>query len=131
MVEEKVVVEEKEIVEKQDLISKDEKASDYNKRFKSKVLDKLKNIKAKSKEFKGINLTLIIIAVILVTCFIVFSSMRYNESNLVWDLTRINEDVVTFAETSINDVLIDLGFTLAIILIGYSVLGSIKASMII
>ena len=60
----------------------------------------------------GVAVTIVIsIIVLVVVGLIVFSSMKYNGSNFVWDLTRINEDVGVFAETSINDVLLDFGFT--------------------
>ena len=117
---EKVNLEKEENIEKNNENKKD-----------VKVLDKIKNILKKYKNFEGVNLKLRIFLVFLITSLIVFLSMAYNESNLVWDITRINEDVGVFSETSINDVLIDFGFTLSIILIVYGIIGNIKISMII
>ena len=130
----KEVVEEKEKnEEKKELIVTEstEKSSNEKKKIGTKILDKLKSFKLKFKEFEGVNFPVRIFLVIAIVCFIVFGSMIYNNSNIIWDFSRINEAKGNFAETSVNDVLIDLAFTLAIILIGYSVLGSIKASMII
>ena len=113
------------------ILKKEKKTNEKDEKSKCKILDNLKKLKEKYKEFKGVNLIVISIIVLVVVGMIVFSSMKYNGSNLLWDLSRVNEDVGTFAETSINDVLLDFGFTLAIILIGYSLFGSIKISMVI
>ena len=132
MVEEKV--KEEKALEKsaeKSILKKEKKTNEKDEKSKCKILDNLKKLKEKYKEFKGVNLIVISIIVLVVVGMIVFSSMKYNGSNLVWDLSRVNEDVGTFAETSINDVLLDFGFTLAIILIGYSLFGSIKISMVI
>jgi hypothetical protein len=136
--EEKIMVEEKVKEEKaleksaeKSILKKEKKTNEKDEKSKCKILDNFKKLKEKYKEFKGVNLIVISIIVLVVVGMIVFSSMKYNGSNLVWDLSRINEDVGTFAETSINDVLLDFGFTLAIILIGYSLFGSIKISMVI
>ena len=103
---------------------------DVFKNKNKKILDKIKTTLEKYKNFNGINLMWRVIILIIVTVLIVALSMVYNGSNIVWDITRINEDVGIFAETSINDILIDFGFTLSIILIGYSLIGSLKISMI-
>ena len=103
---------------------------DVFKNKNKKILDKIKTALEKYKNFNGINLMWRVIILIIVTVLIVALSMVYNGSNIVWDITRINEDVGIFAETSINDILIDFGFTLSIILIGYSLIGSLKISMI-
>ena len=120
-----------EISEEKTILKEEKNSKEKDKKVKSKILDNIKKLKEKYKEFKGVNLIIISIIVLVVGGIIVFSSMKYNGSNFVWDLTRINEDVGVFAETSINDVLLDLGFTFSLILIGYSLFGNIKASMII
>ena len=97
----------------------------------NKFVCKVKDFLEKYKKFDGISLKFRILVLVIVTFLIVFLSMNYNGSNFVWDLSRINEDVGVFAETSINDILIDLGFTICIILIGYGIIGSLKISMII
>ena len=117
---------EKVNIEKEENIEK----NDDNKEGR-RIFDKIKNIFKKYKTFEGINFKLRTFLVFLITFLIVVLSMGYNESNFVWDITRINEDVGVFAETSINDVLIDFGFTLSIILIVYGIIGNIKISMII
>ena len=117
---------EKVNIEKEENIEK----NDDNKEGR-RIFDKIKNIFKKYKNFEGINFKLRTFLVFLITFLIVVLSMGYNESNFVWDITRINEDVGVFAETSINDVLIDFGFTLSIILIVYGIIGNIKISMII
>ena len=91
---------------------------DFFKSRNIKILDKVKNLLEKYKKFDGIKLVWRIIVLIIITSLIVALSMAYNGSNIVWDITRINEDVGIFAETSINDILIDFGFTLSVILIG-------------
>ena len=103
---------------------------DFFKSRNIKILDKTKSLLEKYKKFDGIKLVWRIIVLIIITSLIVALSMAYNGSNIVWDITRINEDVGIFAETSINDILIDFGFTLSVILIGYSIIGSLKLSMI-
>ena len=108
-----------------------EESNKLIKKTKCKILDKFKVLKEKYKNFNGISLKFRILVLIVVVLFIVFSSFIYNESGLVWDITRIGENKGTFSETSINDMLINCGFTLSIILIGYCILGSIKVSMII
>ena len=103
---------------------------DFFKSKNIKILDKVKSLLEKYKKFDGIKLVWRVIILIIITSLIVVLSMAYNGSNIVWDITRINEDVGIFAETSINDILIDFGFTLSVILIGYSIIGSLKLSMI-
>lgn len=124
----------KEKLEKQEIVEKVEVKEESNKlikKTKCKILDKFKVLKEKYKNFNGISLKFRILTLILVVLFIVLSSFIYNESGLTWDITRIAETKGTFSETSINDMLINCGFTLSIILILYAILGSLKAPMII
>ena len=96
-----------------------------------KILDILKKVYEKIKEFKGINIILRIIILLIFTFLIIYLSMLFNESNFVWDLSRINERKGEFWQTSINDVLLNYIFTFAIIVISVGIIGSLKASIII